>query len=106
MLHVAYDGHRKTEALTVHVLWITSGLGCDGESVAMTSATSPSLEDLLHSAIPGMPGVVLHNAVLAAEVGGEFMQAFYDAEDGRLGTFILVLEGALGNEQINGEGHW
>ena len=30
----------------VSVLWITSGLGCDGDSIAMTAATNPSLEDL------------------------------------------------------------
>jgi hydrogenase small subunit len=72
----------------------------------MTSATSPSLEDIITQAIPGMPKVVVHNPVLAYEVGDEFMQAWYDAESGRLDPFILVLEGALGNERINGDGHW
>jgi len=40
----------KPERLTVHVLWMTAGLGCDGESVAMTAATNPSIEDLLAKA--------------------------------------------------------
>jgi hydrogenase small subunit len=53
-----------------------------------------------------MPKVIVHNPVLAYEVGDEFMQAWYDAESGRLDPFILVLEGALGNERINGDGHW
>ena len=44
---------------------MTAGLGCDGESVAMTSATSPSLEDLLGGVIPDSPRVVLQNPVLA-----------------------------------------
>ena len=35
------------------VLWITSGLGCDGDSIAMTSATNPTLEDLLRGSLPG-----------------------------------------------------
>jgi hydrogenase small subunit len=74
--------------------------------VALTSATSPSLEDLLGAAIPGAPSLVLHNAVYAPEVGDAFMQAFSDAEDGLLGPFILVLEGSLGNEAISGDGHW
>jgi hypothetical protein len=26
----------------IHVLWITAGLGCDGDSIAMTAATQPS----------------------------------------------------------------
>ena len=29
----------QTEAITAHVLWITVGLSCEGDSVAMTSAT-------------------------------------------------------------------
>jgi hydrogenase small subunit len=96
----------QTEQLTVHVIWMTSGLGCDGDTVAMTSATSPSIEDLLGRAIPGLPGVVLYNPFLATESGDEFMRAWYEAEAGRLDPFILVLEGAVPNERINGDGHW
>ena len=96
----------ETEQLTVHVIWMTSGLGCDGDTVAMTAATQPSLEDLLHRALPGMPGVALYNPFLAVESGEEFMRAWYDAEAGKLDPFILVLEGAVPNEGINGDGHW
>jgi len=99
-------GQAKTEQLTVHVIWMTSGLGCDGDTVAMTAATQPSLEDLLTRALPGMPGVALYNPFLAVETGNDFMQAWYDAEAGKLDPFILVLEGAVPNEDINGDGHW
>jgi hydrogenase small subunit len=102
----SFAEHRKTESLTVHVLWMTSGLGCDGDSLAMTSATSPSLEDLIAGSIPGLPRVILHTPVLAFENGDEFMQAWYDAEKGELSPFVLVVEGSIGNELINGEGHW
>ena len=34
------------------------------------------------------------------------MRAWYDAERGRLDPFMLVLEGSVPNEEINGEGHW
>jgi hydrogenase small subunit len=95
-----------TEAITAHVLWMTSGQGCDGDSVAMTSATNPSLEDIITGAIPGMPTVVVHTPVLAYEQGAEFLQAWYDAEEGKLDPFVLILEGSLGNEKINGAGHW
>ena len=44
-----------TEAVEAHVLWMTTGLSCDGDSVAMTSAVNPSLEDLILQTIPGMP---------------------------------------------------
>ena len=26
----------------IDILWITAGLGCDGESIAMTAATQPT----------------------------------------------------------------
>jgi hydrogenase small subunit len=99
-------GQRQSEARLVHVLWLTSGLSCDGDTVAMTSATNPSLEDLLTGVIPGMPRVVLYNALLAYETGDDFVRAFADAANGRLEPFILVLEGSVPNEQINGEGCW
>src|SRR3954466_9131805 len=96
----------KTEAITAHVLWITVGLSCEGDSVAMTSATNPSLEDIITGAIPGMPKVVVHNQVLAYEAGDEYAQAWYDAEQGKLDPFVLIIEGSLGNEKLSGEGHW
>ena len=74
--------------------------------MAMTSATNPSLEDIITQAIPGMPKVVVHNQVVAYEVGQEYIQAWFDAEEGKLDPFVLVIEGSLGNEKINGEGHW
>jgi hydrogenase small subunit len=99
-------GLRTGEHRPVNVLWLTSGLGCDGDSIAMTSATSPSLEDLLRGCLPGMPPMILYNPVLAYENGQEFMRAWHDAADGRLDPFILVLEGSVPNEEINGDGHW
>jgi hydrogenase small subunit len=96
----------SADDVTVHVLWMSGGLGCDGESVSITSATSPSLEDLLSGVIPGCPKLVLHIPLLSFENGNDFMRAWYDAEDGSLDPFVLVLEGAIGNERINGSGHW
>jgi hydrogenase small subunit len=72
----------------------------------MTSATNPSLEDIIQGVIPGMPRVVVHNQVIAFEVGDEYIQAWYDAEEGKLDPFVLIVEGSVGNEDINGEGHW
>ena len=31
----------------VHIIWITAGLGCDGDSVSVTAAEQPSLEDVV-----------------------------------------------------------
>ena len=90
----------------VDILWITAGLGCDGDSVSITAATQPSLEDLVLGSIPGLPKVNLHNPVLAYEVGDEFLKPFYAARDGKLDPFVLVVEGSLPNEKIKSEGYW
>jgi len=90
----------------VHVLWITAGLGCDGDSVSITAAEQPSIEDVLLNAIPGLPKVHLHNPVLAYECGEEFMEFFYKAEMGLLEPFVLVVEGSIPNERIKSEGYW
>jgi hydrogenase small subunit len=90
----------------IHILWVASGLGCDGDSVALTAATNPSLEDLLHGCLPGLPPIILYSPMLAYETGAEFMRAFERAAAGKLDPFILVLEGSVPNEEINGEGHW
>lgn len=90
----------------IHLLWITAGLGCDGESVAMTAATQPSIEDIVMGAIPGIPKVHLHNPLLAYENGDEFMQFFHDAAAGKLDPFILVIEGSIPDETNKPEGYW
>jgi hydrogenase small subunit len=90
----------------IDVLWITAGLSCDGDSVAITAATQPSLEDLVFGAFPGLPKVRLHNPVLAAANGADFLRAFHDAAAGRLDPFILVVEGSIPNEAIKPEGYW
>ena len=90
----------------VHILWITAGLGCDGDSVAITSATQPSVEEVVLGAIPGLPKVHLYNPVLAYEVGDDFMQYWYKAEKGELDPFVLVVEGSIPNEKIKTEGYW
>jgi hydrogenase small subunit len=99
-------GQADSERQVVHVLWLTSGLGCDGDSVALTAATNPSLEDLVRGFLPGMPRVAIYNPLLAFESGEEYLEAFRRAAAGRLQPFVLVLEGSVGNEEINGEGHW
>src|SRR3981189_133429 len=35
----------KAEETLIHVLWINAGLSCDGDSVALTAATQPTVED-------------------------------------------------------------
>src|SRR5580693_7462507 len=91
---------KKPAVAELHILWITAGLGCDGDTVSITAATQPSLEDVLMGAIPGLPKVHLHNRVLAYSLGGDdYMKDWYAAAEDRLGApFILVIEGSIPNE--------
>jgi len=89
------------------VLWITAGLGCDGDTIAMTAATQPSIEAVLLGAMPWIPKVYLHNSFLSAEVGEDFMAHFHAAAEERSSRpFILVIEGSIPNEKNKEEGYW
>src|SRR5687768_2560122 len=90
----------------IDILWITAGLGCDGDTIAMTAATQPSIEDVLGGALPGLPRVRLHNPVLAYESGAAFLDIFHRAAAGKLGPFILIVEGSIPNEKNKSEGCW
>jgi hydrogenase small subunit len=91
----------------VDVLWITAGLSCDGDSVSITAATQPSIEDLLLGALPGLPKVRLFHPVLAYETGEDFLAPFHAAARGEHPRpFVLVIEGSIPNEKIKEEGFW
>ena len=92
----------------VHILWISEGMSCDGDTVSVTAATLPSIEDVLLGNIPGLPKVHLHNKVLSPATGGEdFLKVFRDAANEELDApFVLVIEGSIPNENINGDGYW
>src|SRR5919204_715876 len=92
----------------VNILWISEGMSCDGDSVSVTAAGQPGIEDVVLGAIPGLPKVNLHNKVLSPTLGGEeFLLPFRRAVNDELDApFVLVIEGSIPNEKINGEGYW
>src|SRR5580704_3640212 len=90
----------------MHILWLAAGLGCDGDSIAMTAATQPSIEDLVLDAIPGLPKIHLHHPVLAYENGDDFLKHWHAAANGQLEPFLLVVEGSIPNEKNKQEGYW
>jgi hydrogenase small subunit len=93
--------------IDVHVIWLPDGMSCDGDTISVTAAEQPSIEELIMGAIPGIPKVVLHNRVLAYEQGGDdFVNWLHKAEQGRLTPFVLVIEGSIPNEKIKDEGYW
>jgi len=90
----------------VHIIWMNDFLGCDGDTISITAAEQPSIEDVVMGNIPGLPKVHLHNPELAVEVGDNFMDWWYKAERGELDPFVLVIEGSIPNENIKAEGYW
>jgi hydrogenase small subunit len=91
----------------IDILWLTAGLGCDGDTIATTAATQPSLEDILSGALPWTPKVNFWNPFLSYENGEEFVRIFHDAANNKLGRpFILVVEGSIPNEANKAEGYW
>jgi hydrogenase small subunit len=50
-----------------------------------------------------MPKVILHHPVLSVESGADFVKAFRDAYEGRLGApYVVVYEGSVADERIAG----
>jgi len=91
---------------TVHVLWINAGLSCDGDSVSLTAAMQPSIEDIALGILPGLPKVVFHWPLIDMDTGSDFLEWFFKGERGELDPFVLVIEGSIPNEEIKAEGYW
>ncbi|HEX5475466.1 MAG TPA: hypothetical protein VFX12_12455 [Vicinamibacterales bacterium] len=100
------DKPTRPADMTVHILWINAGLSCDGDSVSLTNAQRPSVEDLVIGAIPGLPKVDVHWPLVDYRVGDDFMQWFWKADEGDLDPLVLVVEGSIPNEAIKEEGYW
>ena len=90
----------------IHVLWINAGLSCDGDSVSLTAAMQPSVEDIALGALPGLPKVQFHWPLVDFQVGDEFMEWRWKADGGALDPFVLVIEGSIPDEAIKKEGYW
>ncbi|MGW0067288.1 hydrogenase expression protein HypE, partial [Streptosporangium sandarakinum] len=80
----------------VHILWINAGLSCDGDSVALTAATQPSIEEIALGALPGLPKVAVHWPLIDFESGpmqgsDVFIEWFFRAARGELEPFVLVV---------------
>lgn len=101
----------EQEAPDLHVLWINAGLSCDGDSVALTAAMQPSIEEIVLGALPGLPKVQVHWPLIDFESGPEqgadtFIEWFHKGARGELEPFVLVVEGSIPNEEIKDEGYW
>ncbi len=74
----------KPDLKEVHIIWINDGMSCDGDSISITAATLPSIEDVALGAIPGLPKVHIHNPDLAYEVGYQPMAYLHQAARGQI----------------------
>ncbi len=98
----------KAEQTLIHVLWINAGLSCDGDSVALTAATQPSVEEIALGALPGLPPqVAVHWPLIDFECGppsggaDDFLEWFFRADrGGELEPFVLVVEGSIPQRTI------
>src|SRR5438552_6336736 len=102
---------KEAEAPVVHILWMNGGLGCDGDSVALTAATQPSIEEIVLGALPGLPTLAVHWPLIDYECGPQegadtFIEWWYKAERGEIDPFVLVVEGSIPNEKIKSQGYW
>ncbi len=102
---------QAAEDPVLHILWMNGGLGCDGDSVALTAATQPSIEEIVLGALPGLPKVAVHWPLIDFECGPEqgadnFIEWWHKADRGELDPFVLVVEGSIPNEAIKSEGYW
>ena len=89
------------------MLWMTTGLQLRGRLRRHDLGDQPEPGGHHH------PGDPRHAEGRRAQPGDRLRggrrstsQAWFDAEEGKLDPFVLVIEGSLGNEKINGEGHW
>jgi hydrogenase small subunit len=105
---VGREGALLGPVKVVHAYWL-AGMSCDGCSVAVTGATSPSVEDLLIGSLPGVPRLVLHHPVVSTEAGEEFIKNYELAAEGRLNApYVVIYEGSIANEDLAAEtgGYW
>ena len=105
------DAAIKAEETLIHVLWINAGLSCDGDSVALTAATQPTIEEIALGALPACPRSPFtgRSSTSSADPNGgadDFLEWFFKADRGELEPFVLVVEGSIPNEQLHDEGYW
>jgi len=88
-----------SEIDNIHVVWL-SGQACTGCTVSLLNATHPSLLDLLTGFLPPAKGITLdYHATIMLPSGEQALEALKKAESGELDPFVLVVEGAVPDEE-------
>ena len=106
--HTPTFGLEPGPITVVHAFWL-AGMSCDGCSIAAIGAEQPSVEQLIHGSIPGLPKIILHHPVLSVEAGEAFMAPYRMAREGKLGApYVVIYEGSVADERIAAHhgGYW
>ncbi len=85
------------------VVWIACG-GCDGCTMSVLGAVSPTLEELLAGDLTSVPRIELIHPVLSLDSGRAYTDRLEDAAEGALDPFLLVVEGSVLDERLAGDG--
>jgi hydrogenase small subunit len=83
----------------INLIWL-QGQGCTGDTVALISASEPSLVDALTGILPEVSEIKLaYHPTIMAPWGETALSVLYDAKEGKLDPFVLILEGAVPDEE-------
>src|SRR5437763_16214027 len=94
-------GPRRQGFDEIDILWISEGMSCDGDTVSVTAASQPPIEDVLTALVPGLPKLNLHNKVLSPTLGGEqFRAPLRAAARGEPSPLILAIAGSIPSHTI------
>lgn len=97
------DSARGRVVDSAAVVWVSCG-GCDGCTMSVLGATSPSFEELLTGSLTHIPDVRLIHPVLSLESGAGYLESLEAAARGDFGSFLLVVEGSMLDHELAGEG--
>lgn len=83
----------------INLVWL-QGQGCTGDTVALISAREPSLVDALTGILPELSDINLaYHPTVMAPWGETALSVLDDAKEGKLDPFVLILEGAIPDEE-------
>lgn len=83
----------------INLIWL-QGQGCTGDTVSLISAREPSLVDVLTGILPEVSDINLaYHPTVMAPWGEAALSVLDDAKEGKLDPFVLILEGAVPDEE-------
>jgi len=89
----------EKEVPYINAIWL-QGQGCSGCTVSFLNASHPSLIDIMTGFMPQSSGVELpFHQTIAFSWGSDVVRVLEAADEGRFDPFVLILEGAIPDEE-------